>query len=1088
MAKEVNITNTLVSIATDKKLANTDNLYDKIQEMMQEDLNKVVGKLFDFKYEKIDPDNLKNAIANGSIGLSKLDDSVKSALVTTALTNKISYLESYCQALNDKLILMESKSNLSTTNRDGFFLVDANDNIGACVIPDHNNGGSIAWGWDNSHANPPTLTETSGGVKLLIRNADFSDSGLSLKSGLAVYGIRVGMVTNDGVTLKLSASLTPNTEELDNIADSANRIRFNISGGSEYLDSNPTIEIVTGTNDADNTTYTAYATYTINSTANNSSVKITASCRRYSETWQGTVTYKGASPQITGVEIAFDDANITMPITGKTFGMHVSGISPTGAKVKSYLWSVEDGGEYLSVDSQSSTTDKCTFNISSNATYSSGNDCVVRCEVTDVNDVTVSVENSDILVKYDNTIVPTSGRLTFDNSVRDNEEDKVMELVGPQTQTTFVSYPSGSDAGTVVSEVIEGEAEIDNNGLLTLSEDAPQNSVITIRTTASNMPTTKKIDPDTQTEVEVENYFLTSLVNKCPKPLTSLEIYPGNSKLYKAKTIQLSVNPTPANVEYTKDITWSSDNIRVATVDSNGLMTIGDLVKSQSVTITATKNGITASRTYTVTYDNTEQDVNLIERCVAAVGGEWAEFHAWGRRSYTRLDYENVDNLVTWSVTPIITAQETEDAISNSSVASAMPRSAQQAMMIPINNMSGDSLSVQTADLVNTYDVATTVMYPLEMIKTLTQNEGLQPSTFTEKVNVNSGGNIMRAPALKSGNTKLVSTTYSTPTFDGNKLYFANDGVADGTVQGIAVTCNLYDSTSNVGNINHLVHSKTNVYSFKYQTGKLPVTDIELVGINEGESGYNEFITVPSNDTIQVNIPSTESGKNIKLRYFVRPVVATGHTVDDYLFDPEKVYFSHIDGIKENSLCTLSYYHSSEKGKSGAYMYLKGGADGSKYWKVAYALEGENPWDTMNHDRMDTEELEEYGKHLYYCPPNYITNQVTAELSHPAVQPNATAIKILCKDTYVGETSGAAIDGGQLSTVNAANNQPVVDTSSGTKLTAVYTVISGGEYCSINPYGYDMRIYSTGGEEKDVTVRATIGNLTATTTFKVYCP
>lgn len=1074
--------NTLISGTSDKKLANTDNLYDKIQEMMQEDLNKVAGKLFDFKYEKIDPDNLKNAIANGSIGLSKLDDSVKSALVTTALTEKINRLESFCNGLNDELILMKSESNLSTTNRDGFFLVDANDNVGACVIPDPNNGGSIAWGWDNSHANPPTLTETSGGVKLLIRNADFSNSDLSLTSGLAVYGIRVGMKTNNGVTLELSASLTPNTTEID-----ANSIRWNILEGSQYLSASPTVNIVTGTNDVGDTTYTVYATYTVDNTANNSSVAITASYGGYNETWRGTVTYNGATPQITGVEIAFDDANITMPITGKTFGMHVSGISPTGAQVKSYLWSVVEGEEYLSVDSQSSTTDRCTFTINSSATNPTGNDCTVMCEVTDVNDVTVSAENGDILVKYNSAIMATSGHLTFDSSVRDNEEDKVMELVGPSTQTTFVSYPSGSDAGTVVSEVIEGEAEIDNNGLLTLSEDAPQNSVITIKTTASNMPTTKKIDPDTQAEVEVENYFLTSVVNKCPKPLTSLEIYPGNS-IIKAKTIQLSVIPTPANVEYTKDITWSSNNTNVM-VNSSGLMTIGPTVtRPQSVTITATKNGITASRIYKVTYDNTEQDVNIIERCVAAVGGEWAEFHAWGRRGYTRLGYENVDNLVTWSVTPIITAQETEDAISNSSVASAMPRSAQQAMMIPVNNMSGDSLSVQTADLVNTYDVATTVMYPLEMIKTLTQNEGLQPSTFTEKVNVNSGGTIMRAPALRSGNTKLVSTTYSTPTFIGNKLYFANDGVTEGTVQGIAVTCNLYDSASNVGDISHLVHSKTNVYSFKYQTGKLPVTDIELVGVNEGESGYNEFITVPSNNTIQVNIPSVESGKNIKLRYFVQPVVATGHTVDDYLFDPEKVYFSHIDGVKENSLCTLSYYHSSEKGKSGAYMYLKGGADGSEYWKVAYALEGENPWDTMNHDRMDTEELEEYGKHLYYCPPNYITNQVTAELSHPAVQPNATAIKILCKDTYVGEVSGAPIDGGQLSTVNAANNQPVVDVNSGTKLTAIYTVISGGEYCSINPYGYDMRIYSTGGEEKDVTVKATIGNLTATATFKVYCP
>jgi len=1078
MAKEVNITNTLVSIATDKKLANTDNLYDKIQEMMQEDLNKVAGKLFDFKYEKIDPDNLKNAIANNSIGLSKLDDSVKSALVTTALTDKINRLESFCNGLNDELILMKSESNLSTTNRDGFFLVDANDNVGACVIPDHNNGGSIAWGWDNSHANPPTLTETSGGVKLLIRNADFSNSGLSLTSGLAVYGIRVGMKTNNGVTLELSASLTPNTTEID-----ASSIRWNILEGSQYLSASPTVSIVTGTNDVGDTTYTAYATYTVGNTANNSSVAITASYGGYNETWRGTVTYKGSTPQITGVEIAFDDAgNTTQPIVGKSFGMHVSKITPSGVSIKSYLWSVSKGGAYLSTTNP--YTDNCTFNISDT---SGTQECIIRCTVTDAENNTAQAEQQ-VYVQYDNTVVPTSGRLTFDSSVRDNEEDKVMELVGPQTQTTFVSYPSGSDAGTVVSEVIEGEAEIDNNGLLTLSEDAPQNSVITIRTTASNMPTTKKIDPDTQTEVEVENYFLTSVVNKCPKPLTSLEIYPGSSKLYKAKTIQLSVIPAPANVEYTKDITWSSSNIRVATVDSNGLMTIGDLVKSQSVTITATKNGITASRTYVVTYDDTEQDINIIERCVAAIGGEWAEFHAWGRRGYTRLDYENVDNLVTWSVTPIITAQETEDAISNSSVASAMPRSAQQAMMIPINNMSGDSLSVQTADLVNTYDVATTVMYPLEMIKTLTQNEGLQPSTFTEKVNVNGGGTIMKAPALRSSNTKLVSTTYSTPTFVDNKLYFTNDGVADGTVQGIAVTCNLYDSASNVGDISHLVHSKTNVYSFKYQTGKLPVTDIELVGVNEGESGYNEFITVPSNNTIRVNIPSIESGKNIKLRYFVQPIVATGHTVDDYLFDPEKVYFSHIDGVKENSLCTLSYYHSSEKGKSGAYMYLKGGADGSEYWKVAYSLEGENPWDTMNHDRMDTEEMEEYGRHLYYCPPNYITNQVTAELSHPAVQPNATAIKILCKDTYVGEVSGAPIDGGQLSTVNAANNQPVVDVNSGTKLTAIYTVISGGEYCSINPYGYDMRIYSTGGEEKDVTVKATIGNLTATATFKVYCP
>jgi uncharacterized protein YjdB len=72
----------------------------------------------------------------------------------------------------------------------------------------------------------------------------------------------------------------------------------------------------------------------------------------------------------------------------------------------------------------------------------------------------------------------------------------------------------------------------------------------------------------------------------------------GDSAIFLGKTLQLYANVLPANAT-NQDVTWSSSNTSVATIDADGLVT-GLAVGSTTITATTEDGGYTATTTITV--------------------------------------------------------------------------------------------------------------------------------------------------------------------------------------------------------------------------------------------------------------------------------------------------------------------------------------------------------------------------------------------------------------------------------------------------------------------------------------------------------
>ncbi|ABQ04240.2 Ig-like domain-containing protein [Flavobacterium johnsoniae] len=80
------------------------------------------------------------------------------------------------------------------------------------------------------------------------------------------------------------------------------------------------------------------------------------------------------------------------------------------------------------------------------------------------------------------------------------------------------------------------------------------------------------------------NKTATSAITVAAIPVSSAAVSPASASLYAGNTQQLSVTISPANAT-NKNVTWSSSNSAVATVNSSGLVTA---VSAGTVTITAT--------------------------------------------------------------------------------------------------------------------------------------------------------------------------------------------------------------------------------------------------------------------------------------------------------------------------------------------------------------------------------------------------------------------------------------------------------------------------------------------------------------------
>ena len=98
-------------------------------------------------------------------------------------------------------------------------------------------------------------------------------------------------------------------------------------------------------------------------------------------------------------------------------------------------------------------------------------------------------------------------------------------------------------------------------------------------------------------QIKGESYTNATRLRWWLKPKVSgLQINPSNLSVDVESTLQLSVIKSPSNA-IGSTVNWSSNDINIATVSSNGLVTG---VSPGTVTITATCDGVSTSKTVTV--------------------------------------------------------------------------------------------------------------------------------------------------------------------------------------------------------------------------------------------------------------------------------------------------------------------------------------------------------------------------------------------------------------------------------------------------------------------------------------------------------
>lgn len=113
-----------------------------------------------------------------------------------------------------------------------------------------------------------------------------------------------------------------------------------------------------------------------------------------------------------------------------------------------------------------------------------------------------------------------------------------------------------------------------------------------------------------------------------PTDPTSIALSPSSAEIAPGASKTLSVTYTPSNANQNKDVTWTSSNTNVATVDSIGKVSVKSTATSgQTATITATLTNITsikATCTITVVAQSKDNHTVLIYMCGSNLESDYA--------------------------------------------------------------------------------------------------------------------------------------------------------------------------------------------------------------------------------------------------------------------------------------------------------------------------------------------------------------------------------------------------------------------------------------------------------------------------------
>lgn len=1117
MATEVNLMNTLVSGTSDRKLAHTDNIYDKVQKMMQELINQRLAKFFVLSTDgEVWEGGLNGkALAEESVGINKLSPEAQALLnKSTELATAISQLnlaawgiQSSLSNLTDRVAELErvQDSTILPCEEDGFFLVDENKYIGACVTP------LYSLGWDGPNAGAvPTYSTNYGGNYIVIKGANFNEEGNErnlgqLGQGSAFNYLTLRVLSNSNNIVRVQATPSGSYSGGYNWYLRNNTEYFSLKSGQ----GTDTAEFAVGPG-ASNFNITIYCRATANGVEGETTVNV-------------SYTQPGVAVGQVSVQLYQAYGHTTTsssdPIEAPSFKAKVTYI-PSDATISGYNWAVvNDSGEAVTIASEAERHSQvCTFNIDSSTSTVVG--VTVSCSVTDTLGNVVYSAPMRVYVKYAAIPVIQTGlrgiqattAATMPTKEQDVEVDGLYESNEGQS-TSVRKAPASADEYTL--EVESGHAVIKDNSTIVLTDDAVLGEEIVVRATAEN-PNYDSSDEDS------EEQFISRAKTQCAykQSLKSITINVLN-QTYDGNILFLGVVSNPDYEEY-RSVTWSVAGSRLAMmyvrIDSetgrlellSGLTEYVDIIVNARSTVDP---NISAEPLYLrVKYDNTQRPIRII-RPLAAVGDQYVDFSAVGHTGNCRDDYSDIsDTRLKWEVLEVVSAQQASEAVvywnqhNYSSLSPKVPK-AQTLPALPVNGTSNGTLvateaNEDLADFTNT--TANTTFYAKDDVVAYVGAQEIDesapqivPVIFTPTVVLpESSETIPSRGPLRS------RSVYSAPTFgDGtegkpkNRLFLAN--TSDGLQQGVCVRCTLLEEDG-VTEVKHVDY----YYEFTYrEAGRLPVTAIGFRQIvTDGR------VTVLPNGNLSINVPYYESWAELKR--LVVPLV-NGEYVEGEpcLFDPDRLHFSSNNGHCESDVWHVASY-------AGKVLPYK---SGSEQITVSYALLGEMPYYTKNHDRSDYDSMQgDPPLHYYYCARNRINKTADVTITKEIKTYSTNAIKIRCNDTYEVTVVGqnyyvenpdshqmelnnvwSPLSGAGLSITDMEGN-PVLD-QNGNVMQGAFRVVDTNEvqcskYFSIGINGSPMNIGNTGTSNGDnsgtpvgkpVKVEATLGNMKAIANFTV---
>ena len=503
---------------------------------------------------------------------------------------------------------------------------------------------------------PLTLTLTEGETAMLVATVspiDADDSGVTWSSadnGIAtVHGnglvtavsagsVSITATTNDG-GFTSSSTVTVEPEPVPVMGVEVNPSSLTLTeGGTAMLVA--TVSPV----DADNPGVTwssgddGIATVDGNglvTAVSAGSVSITATTNDGGFVSSSTITVEASTVPVTGVEVNPSSLTLT---EGET-AMLVATVSPVDADNPGVTWSSADNG-IATVDGNGLVTALSAGSVSITATTNDGgfissSTVTVESPVVPVTGVLVSPSNLTLTEGETAILIATVSPMDADNpGVSWSSADNGIATVDGNGLVTALSTGSVSitattnDGGFVSSSTITVEAatvpvtgvEV-NPSSLTLTEGETAMLVATVSPVDADNPGVTWSSADNGvasvdgnglvTAVSAGSVSITATTNdggfissstvtvESPVvPVTGVLVSPSNLTLTEGETAMLVATVSPVDAD-NPEVTWSSTDNGIATVDGNGLVTA---LSAGSVSITATTDdgGFTSSSTITV--------------------------------------------------------------------------------------------------------------------------------------------------------------------------------------------------------------------------------------------------------------------------------------------------------------------------------------------------------------------------------------------------------------------------------------------------------------------------------------------------------